>query len=295
MRVLDNLSTGHEKNIQDLLSEDRFEFIEGDIRDYNQCLKVLEGISWVSHQAALGSVPRSIENPGATHETNATGFLNMLQAAKEIGVSRFVYASSSSVYGDAIESPKYEDKLGKPLSPYAVSKLTNEQYGKVFHDLFGMQTIGLRYFNVFGKNQDPNGAYAAAIPKFIKLFVEGDQPMVYGDGEQTRDFTHISNVIHANELALFGTNSASFGQTFNVACGDSCSLNHVIQTIHKTLLNLGVIKQPLNINYVDDRPGDIRDSLADISKISSLLGYEVQNNFESGMQLYLDQIVNHKR
>lgn len=287
---LDNLMTGFKKNIEPFMTNPNFTFVKGDIRDYETCLKVSKGIDVISHQAALGSVPRSIDNPIPTNEINAQGFLNMLNAARENDVSRFVYASSSSVYGDSKISPKKEDDLGKPLSPYAVSKLTNELYGKIFHDIYGMETIGLRYFNVFGKNQDPNGAYAAAIPKFIGLFLNGKSPEIHGDGLQTRDFTYIKNVIHANERALFTTNIDAFGEAYNVACGNSYTLNKVVNTIKELLTvnnpNLS-LKSPV---HVGERVGDIKNSLAEISKISSLIGYKVQVNFEEGMIAYIKEL-----
>lgn len=285
---LDNFLTGKKANIEHLISNPNFKLIEGDIRDYELCLKVAGNVDAVSHQAALGSVPRSIENPLPTNEINAQGFLNVIFAAKEKGIKKFVYASSSSVYGDSLKSPKVEGELGKPLSPYAVSKLTNELYGKNFLDLYGMETIGLRYFNVFGRRQDPNGAYAAAIPKFIQLLIDGKSPTIYGDGEQTRDFTYIDNVIHANEQALFSENSNAFGQTFNVACGNSYSLNYVVEVMKSVLKNQGFDVDNIEINYTAERKGDIRNSLADITKISGQLGYNVQKTFEEGMKEYID-------
>jgi UDP-N-acetylglucosamine 4-epimerase len=288
---LDNLLTGFKKNIEPFINNSNFTFIEGDVRDYETCLAVTKNIDVVSHQAALGSVPRSIVNPIPTNEINAQGFLNMLNAARENGVKRFVYASSSSVYGDSKISPKREDDLGKPLSPYAVSKLMNELYGKIFHDIYKMETIGLRYFNVFGKNQDPNGAYAAAIPKFIGLFQSGSSPKIHGDGEQTRDFTYIENVTHANEMALFTKNVNAFGEAYNVACGDSYSLNKVVQIISEHITSISpnlLLKEPV---HVEERVGDIKDSLADISKIKNRLGYKVQKSFDEGMNEYIKKII----
>ncbi len=287
VRCVDNLLTGRKSNIEPFFTHPNFEFIEGDIRDNDFCLTVTKNVDFISHQAALGSVPRSIDNPIPTNEINAQGFLNMLNAARINGVKRFVYASSSSVYGDSKQSPKQEDNLGKPLSPYAVSKLTNELYGKIFHDLYGMETIGLRYFNVFGKNQDPNGAYAAAIPKFIGLFLKGEAPTIHGDGNQTRDFTYIKNVIHANEQALSTENKKAFGEAYNVACGASYTLNEVIATIKSALVKNGVDVSQIQPIYGEPRQGDIRDSLADISKIKHLLDYSVQATFEEGMAEYV--------
>ena len=294
VKCLDNLLTGHKSNIEPFLNHPNFEFLEFDIRDYNQCLEATKGVDMISNQAALGSVPRSIDNPIPTNEINAQGFLNILNAARENGVKRFVYASSSSVYGDSKKSPKKEDDLGKPLSPYAVSKLTNELYGKIFHDLYGMETVGLRYFNVFGKNQDPNGAYAAAIPKFIGLFLKGEAPTIHGDGNQTRDFTYIKNVIHANEQALTSTNPQAFGQAYNVACGASYTLNKVIDTIKSALQKNGENVENIQPIHGEPRQGDIRDSLADISKIETLLNYSVQTNFDDGMEEYVNWIVEKK-
>ena len=287
VKCLDNLLTGHKSNIESFLSNSNFEFLELDIRDYKSCLKASKGVDMISHQAALGSVPRSIDNPIPTNEINAQGFLNMLNAARENGVKRFVYASSSSVYGDSKESPKKEDDLGKPLSPYAVSKLTNELYGKIFHDLYGMEIIGLRYFNVFGKNQDPNGVYAAAIPKFIGLFLKGKAPTIHGDGNQTRDFTYIKNVIHANEQALTVKNEQAYGEAYNVACGESYTLNRVIKTIKKSLIKNGLDISKINPIHIETRQGDIRDSLANISKIENLLNYKVHYSFDEGMDEYI--------
>ena len=292
VRCLDNLLTGHKKNIAPFLDHPNFEFIEGDILDENTCMMALEDVDFVSHQAALGSVPRSIDNPIRTNQINAQGFLNMLTLAKNAGVKRFVFASSSSVYGDAAGSPKLEDEIGKPLSPYAVSKLTNELYGKVFYDLYGMETIGLRYFNVFGKNQDPNGVYAAAIPKFIQLFMDEKAPTIYGDGSQTRDFTYVKNVIHANHCAVFSQNKNAFGQSFNVACGGSYTLNVVVDTIQQKLIEAGKKIEHIQPIYAQMRKGDIKDSLADINKISSLLGYSVQKTFNEGIDEYIQWYVN---
>ncbi len=288
---LDNLMTGKEKNLESLNKNSAFTFIQGDIRDYATCLEITKNVSAISHQAALGSVPRSIENPIPTNEINCQGFLNMIQAARVNSVKRFVYASSSSVYGDSTASPKKEEDLGKPLSPYAVSKLTNELYGRIFSDLYGMETIGLRYFNVFGKNQDPNGAYAAAIPKFIQLMRDEKSPLIYGDGEQTRDFTYIRNVLYANKLALETSNKNCFGQAYNVACGKSYSLNYVVDVIRKELIKTGLPIENLKCEYADQRKGDILNSLADISKIKSDLGFITVTDFDDGMREYISQIL----
>jgi UDP-N-acetylglucosamine 4-epimerase len=274
---LDNLSTGHKKNIQALQSNSNFSFVEGDVTNYDLMLKLTEGKYAVLHQAALGSVPRSINNPLATNHANVTGFLTVLQAAKENNVERFVYAASSSTYGDNYQLPKVEDNIGKPLSPYAVTKLVNELYADVFSKLYGIKTIGLRYFNVFGPNQDPNGAYAAVIPKFINLIKEGESPTIHGDGSQSRDFTYIDNVLLANELALTTTNPEAFNQVYNVACGYSEKLIDITKYL------ITKINPQVSINFGENRLGDIKDSLADIAKISSLLGYQPKVNVYEGL------------
>lgn len=287
---LDNLMTGNEANIQNLKQRSNFSFVQGDIRDFDICTQVVKGVDAVSHQAALGSVPRSIENPIPANEINCQGFLNMIEASRKANVKRFVYASSSSVYGDSQQSPKTEDVLGAPLSPYAVSKLTNELYGRIYHQLYGMETIGLRYFNVFGKNQDPNGAYAAAIPKFISLLRKGVPPTIYGDGEQTRDFTYVKNVILANRLALENEDSLAYGQAFNVACGKSYSLNEVIEIIQAELTKNDPSFKSIKPNYEPGRRGDIMNSLADTAKIKRVLGYSPTYDFEQGIAAYIANI-----
>lgn len=285
---LDNLLTGKESTIENLKKSSNFTFIKGDICDADTCKEITKNVDAVSHQAALGSVPRSIENPIPTNLINSQGFLNVLTAAKQNGVKRFVYASSSSVYGDSTLSPKRENELGKPLSPYAVSKLTNELYGRIFFDLFGTETIGLRYFNVFGKNQDPDGAYAAAIPKFIKLIKNGESPTIFGDGLQTRDFTYIKNVIHANELALYTSNKMCYGQAYNVAGGQSFSLLDVVKAIKVHLQKLGYDQNDIPCIFKEKRTGDILNSLADIGKIRHDLGYEPLYDFSKGVEEYLN-------
>lgn len=288
--VLDNLSTGKRENIEPFLKDDLFKFIEGDITDYNTCLEALKGVNVVSHQAALGSVPRSIEFPHNTHNVNATGFLNMVHAVKESGIKRFVYASSSSVYGDSKESPKEIGKEGALLSPYAVTKKLNEQYGSVYHKLHQVETIGLRYFNVFGPSQDPNGVYAAAIPKFIDKMMQGETLTINGDGEQTRDFTYVKNAIKANVLGLTCENEKAFGRAFNVACGNYFSLNQVIDTIKESLKVYNKYNEQCEIVHGPDRPGDIRDSLADISETEEILGYSDLHYFDVGIKEYLTMI-----
>lgn len=285
--VLDNLSTGKRTNLTEFSENPLFSFIEGDITDFNTCLSAIEGIDVISHQAALGSVPRSIEFPHNTHNVNATGFLNILHAAKERGVKRFVYASSSSVYGNSVESPKQIGAEGELLSPYAVTKRLNEEYASVYNKLHNMQTIGLRYFNVFGSRQDPNGVYAAAIPKFIDKMMTGDQLIINGDGEQTRDFTYVKNAVKANVLALSSENTSVYGSTYNIACGEYFSLNDVVNSVKNTLIKFGQYNESCTIVNGPDRPGDIRDSLADITKTTEQLGYEDLHYFEQGISEYL--------
>lgn len=289
--VFDNLVTGHKANIEKYLTNPLFRFIEGDIRDYNQCLLALENVDMVSHQAALGSVPRSIEMPHNTHDVNATGFLNMLHACKEKGIKRFVYASSSSVYGDSTISPKTIGSEGKLLSPYAVTKQLNEMYANVYNELHGMETIGLRYFNIFGPNQDPNGVYAAAIPKFIDAMINGETITINGDGEQTRDFTFVQNAVNANILGLSSNKEEAFGSVFNVACGNYYSLNDVIKSIRKNLEKLHSYNENTKIIYGPERAGDIRDSLANISRTEEILNYKEPKLFEIGIEEYLTELL----
>jgi nucleoside-diphosphate-sugar epimerase len=274
------------------MSHERFSFVEGDICDFQACLQVIKAVDAISHQAALGSVPRSIANPLATHEVNASGFLNMLHAAHQNGVKRIVYASSSSVYGDSKISPKTIGSEGNLLSPYAVTKKLNEEYANVFVRLHQMETIGLRYFNVFGPNQDPNGVYAAAIPKFIDAMVNGGNITIHGDGEQTRDFTFVENAVQANVIALSSSNSLSFGKVYNVACGEFFSLNSVINSLQNELKELGVYNSDTTIEYGQERPGDVRNSLADISQTKADLGYASIVYFDDGIRKYLEKFKN---
>ncbi len=279
VRVLDNLSNGFRRNLDSFVGLPRFEFIEGDITDPEQCRMACEGMTHVTHQAALGSVPRSIKNPLATSDANTTGYLNMLLAARDAGVKRVVYASSSSVYGDSAESPKKEERLGKPLSPYAVSKLTNELYAHVFALHYGMEIIGLRYFNVFGPNQDPNGPYAAAIPLFMNALLFDKEAIIYGDGEQTRDFTFVENAVQANIRALFTSNHEAYNKVYNVAVGESVSVNKLYEIIASISGNK---RKP---KYVPERLGDIKNSLADISMAKNLLGYEPHYHILEGLEI----------
>jgi len=289
--VLDNLATGRWSNLEEFESNDLFTFINGDITDFDVCLNAMNGIDVVSHQAALGSVPRSIALPHNTHAVNATGFLNMLHAANEKGIKRFVYASSSSVYGNSANSPKRIGEEGDLLSPYAVTKQLNEEYAKVYHKLHQLETVGLRYFNVFGPKQDPNGVYAAAIPKFIDKMLNGEQITINGDGEQTRDFTYVMNAVQANVLGLSVENKEAYGKAFNVACGEFLSLNGVIGAIKVGLTEKGKFNEATTIINGPDRPGDVRDSLADISNTTKLLSYNHPVRFDDGMKTYLEYIL----
>lgn len=280
--ALDNLVTGFKSNIEHLLSEPNFEFIEGGIEDQVICHKACYGIDVVLHHAALGSVPRSIEDPIATNLVNVGGFVNMLVAAKEKGVKKFIYASSSSVYGDDQTFPKTETKTGNLLSPYAVSKFTNEKYAAVFSNLYGIQTIGFRYFNVFGERQNPNGAYAAVIPKFIDSVIKDSSPNIYGTGNNTRDFTYVANVVNANLLAI--TNEQlPISLVMNIACGGTISVNSIYDLIANYLE-----KSELRPNYVEERKGEIKDSFADISLANHYLGYQPIISVEEGIKKTVD-------
>ncbi len=281
---LDNFLTGKYENIEEFTQNNKFKLINGDIRDLNTCNQACENIDIVLHQAALGSVPRSINDPITTNEVNITGTLNMLHAAVKANIKRFVYASSSSVYGDSKELPKIEKKIGNPKSPYAVSKYVNELYAKVFSQLYGIETIGLRYFNAFGRRQDPDGQYAAVFPKFIKLMIENKEPEIHGDGKQTRDFTYIDNVVMANELAATTQNKEALNQIFNIAYGESNSLNYLTDKLIKYLSEFDPEIANIKPKYVAERPGDIKDSLASIEKARNLLGYNPEFDVEKGLQ-----------
>ncbi len=281
---LDNFLTGKKENIKPLLKNKKFHFIEGDIRNQKDCKKAVDGVQIILHQAALGSVPRSVHDPITTNNVNIDGFLNMLFAAKEAKVKRFVYASSSSVYGDEKNLPKVENKIGNPLSPYAITKYTNELYAINFSSLYGIETIGLRYFNVFGKQQDPEGMYAAAIPKFIKAFVSGNSPVIYGDGTQSRDFTYIENVIQANNLAATTSGKKSLNTIYNVAYGESTTLNELIILLQELLGKFDPSIKKIKIVYGKEREGEIKYSLASINKAKKLLGYSPKFNFKTGLR-----------
>jgi UDP-N-acetylglucosamine 4-epimerase len=278
VRVLDNLATGSINNIEEFYSNSRFEFIQGDIRDYDLCLRSCDGIDLISHQAALGSVPRSIKDPVTTNEVNISGTLNIFCAAKEKNIKRVVYASSSSVYGDHPDLPKQEIKTGKLLSPYAVTKHVNEAYADVFAQLYNIELIGLRYFNVFGPKQNPQGPYAAVIPLFIDAILNHHQPVINGDGDQSRDFTYISNVVEANLLCLFTNNESAINQVYNIGFGEQTSLRDLLQHL-KTISG-----SDIEARYVAERTGDVKHSLADISKAKNLLGYDPQIPVEEGLQ-----------
>lgn len=285
---LDNFSTGHHKNIASFLENENFQLIEGDIRDLAVCEKAVNGADYVLHQAALGSVPRSINDPLTTNEVNITGFLNMLIAARDAKVKRFVYAASSSTYGDSEVLPKVEDVIGKPLSPYAITKYVNELYAEVFGKTYGIATIGLRYFNVFGRRQDPNGAYAAVIPKFVMQLMRGESPVINGDGNYSRDFTYIDNVIQMNELALFTENTKALHTVFNTAVGDQTTLNELVQNLKNYLSKFDTTIAEINPIYGPNRIGDIPHSLASIKKAEELLRYIPSHSFEKGLEEAVD-------
>lgn len=282
VRCLDNLSTGKMENMQGFIDNPDFTFIEGDIRDLDTCMKACNKVDYVLNQAAWGSVPRSIEMPLLYEEINIRGTLNMMEAARQQGVKKFVYASSSSVYGDEPNLPKKEGREGNLLSPYALTKRVDEEYGKLYTKLYGLDTYGMRYFNVFGRRQDPDGAYAAVIPKFIKQLLKGETPTINGDGKQSRDFTYIENVIEANLKACLAPSSAA-GQAFNVAYGGR---EYLIDIYYGLTKALG--KEDVEPNFGPDRKGDIKHSNADISKAKELLGYDPDYSFQKGIQLAID-------
>ncbi|MFN8288549.1 MAG: SDR family oxidoreductase [Chitinophagales bacterium] len=282
VRVFDNLATGRAQNLDEFKGNAAFEFLNGDIRNLADCRKACEGIDFVSHQAALGSVPRSIKEPWNTNDVNVGGFVNMLSAANEAKVKNFVYASSSSVYGDEASLPKVEARIGRQLSPYAVSKYTNELYASVFQTVYGMNIIGMRYFNIFGPKQDPNGMYAAVIPLFVSKIMERGEVFIDGDGEQTRDFTFVENAVQANVRAMLTDNKEASGQVFNIAVGENFSVNRLYTDIQKLL------GSDHKATYRATRAGDIRNSLADISKAQTVLGYKPEFNFAKGLAITVD-------
>jgi len=281
---LDNFSTGKRQNIKDYLVNPKFRLIEGDIRNYDDCLKSVDGIELVFHQAALGSVPRSIKDPVTTTDVNIGGFVKMLFASKESGIKRFIYAASSSTYGDHPDLPKVEEKIGTPLSPYGITKYVNELYGANFAKTYGIDVIGLRYFNVFGRRQDPDGAYAAVIPKFLKLLKNHESPVINGDGSYSRDFTYIDNVIQANILAAIADRKDALNQVYNVAYGERTTLNQLYEYIQNIAgrYDSDILKIP--IIYGPEREGDIPHSLASIDKARRLLGYSPAYSVSEGLE-----------
>ncbi len=281
---LDNFATGKKENISDLIPNKNFTLIVGDIRNLEDCLKATSGMDYVLHQAALGSVPRSIKDPITSNEVNVSGFLNMLKASSENEVKRFVYAASSSTYGDSESLPKVEDKIGKPLSPYAVTKYVNELYADVFAKTYGIDTIGLRYFNVFGRKQDPDGAYAAVIPKFVGQLMKGESPEINGDGNFSRDFTYIDNVIQANMLALISENKEAVNTVYNVAFGDRNTLNDLVKYLKMYLAEFDANIANIEVKHGPNRAGDIPHSHASIDKAKKLLNYQPEFSLQKGLK-----------
>ena len=281
IRILDNLSEGKKENIEPFINLSNVEFVEGDITDEATCGQVCQGIDYVTHQAALGSVPRSIETPLITNSANSTGFLNMLTAAKDASVKRFVYASSSSVYGDSQNLPKVEEEIGNPLSPYAVTKYINEVYSGVYALNYGMEIVGLRYFNVFGPKQKPDGPYAAVIPLFMDALLKNESPKINGDGENSRDFTFVINAVQANIRGMFSSHPDACGKAYNIAFGERTTINQLFNTL-KSLVGANV-----EAIHRDPRPGDIPHSLADISRAKELLGYDPAFGIEEGLNITL--------
>ncbi|TXE11654.1 SDR family oxidoreductase [Seonamhaeicola algicola] len=281
---LDNFATGKRANIAPFLNHANFTLIEGDIRDINHCHTACKDVDFVLHQAALGSVPRSINDPATTNDVNISGFLNMLIAARDAKVTRFVYAASSSTYGDHEALPKVEDTIGKPLSPYAITKYVNELYADIFHKTYGLDTIGLRYFNVFGKRQDPNGAYAAVIPKFVQLLVKHESPYINGDGSYSRDFTYIDNVVQMNLKAITTSNQAALNQVYNVAYGERTTLLELTTLLKNYLSEFDPKIADVPIKHRDNRAGDIPHSLASIEKAKTLLNYNPEYSVSQGLK-----------
>ena len=281
---LDNFATGKKENITPFLTNPNYTLIEGDIRKLSDCQLAVKGVDYVLHQAALGSVPRSIKDPITSNEVNVSGFLNMLTASRDSGVKRFIYAASSSTYGDSEALPKVEDKIGKPLSPYAITKYVNELYADVFSKTYGLETIGLRYFNVFGRKQDPNGAYAAVIPKFVSQFMAGESPVINGNGEFSRDFTYIDNVIQANLLSMITDNKEAINMVYNVAFGERNSLKDLVELLKKQLTEFDPKIKDIQVIYGPNRVGDIPHSLASIDKSKKLLNYNPRYSLKDGLE-----------
>ena len=288
VRCLDNFSTGKRENIEPFLLNPNFILIQGDIRDLTICKKAVDNVQIVLHQAALGSVPRSINDPITTNDVNISGFLNMLVAARDAKVKRFVYAASSSTYGDSKTLPKVEEVIGKPLSPYAITKYVNELYADVFYKTYGLETIGLRYFNVYGRRQDPNGAYAAVIPKFTQLFMELKSPTINGDGTNSRDFTYIDNVIQMNHLAATTENKDAIGEIFNTAVGERANLLEMTTLLKKYLTEYKQEISQVEIIHGPERLGDIPHSHASIEKAKKILGYKHTHNLQEGLKEAVD-------
>ncbi|CAM4030660.1 SDR family oxidoreductase [Flavobacterium weaverense] len=281
---LDNFATGHRHNLKDFISNPDFTLIEGDIRNASDCVAAVKGVDYVLHQAALGSVPRSLNDPVTTNDVNVSGFLNMLVAARDEKVKRFVYAASSSTYGDSESLPKVEEVIGKPLSPYAITKYVNELYAEIFSKTYGLQTIGLRYFNVFGRKQDPNGAYAAVIPKFVMQMMQHENPKINGDGNYSRDFTYIDNVIQMNELAMLTQNPEAINTVYNTAFGDRNTLNNLVNYLKEYLSEHDSKIADVEIEYGPNRAGDIPHSLASIDKAKKFLGYNPKFSMQQGLK-----------
>ena len=281
---LDNFATGHRYNLTACCENPNFTLIEGDIRNLSDCQKAVEGVDYVLHQAALGSVPRSINDPITTNDVNVSGFLNMLAASRDAQVKRFVYAASSSTYGDSQGLPKVEDVIGKPLSPYAITKYVNELYAEIFSKTYGLETIGLRYFNVFGRKQDPNGAYAAVIPKFVMQFMNYESPVINGDGNYSRDFTYIDNVIQMNELAMTTQNPEAINTVYNTAYGDRTTLTQLVRLLKEYLSRFDAKIGEVEVIHGPNRAGDIPHSLASIAKAENLLGYKPQFSIQDGLK-----------
>lgn len=285
---LDNFATGHRHNIEPFFQNKNFKLIEGDIRDLATCHEAVKEVDYVLHQAALGSVPRSINDPITSNDVNVSGFLNMLVAARDAKVKRFVYAASSSTYGDSEALPKVEDVIGKPLSPYAITKYVNELYAEIFSRTYGLETIGLRYFNVFGRRQDPNGAYAAVIPKFVMQLMDEESPIINGDGLFSRDFTYIDNVVQMNELAMLTENPAAINTVYNTAYGDRTTLNQMVTLLKAYLAEFNPKIASVEIIYGPNRAGDIPHSLASIEKAKQLLQYNPKFSFSDGLKEAVD-------
>lgn len=288
VKCLDNFSTGHRHNLNGIINHKNFRLIEGDIRNIDDCKMAVEGADYVLHQAALGSVPRSINDPITTNDVNVSGFLNMLVASRDAKIKRFVYAASSSTYGDSQGLPKVEDVIGKPLSPYAITKYVNELYAEIFSRTYGLETIGLRYFNVFGRKQDPKGAYAAVIPKFVMQLMQLESPKINGDGNYSRDFTYIDNVIQMNELAMTTSNPEAVNTVYNTAYGDRNTLNNLVDYLKTYLSIYNPAIAHIKIEYGPNRAGDIPHSLASIEKAKTLMGYQPQYSLQEGLKEAVD-------